>query len=105
MKNLAKKVGKFLNKHAATITVVLVMTMMVSMTVFGANADTLWTTLSTEIQKWVNRLGAVIIFVGGIMFALGWKSDDAEQKSKGISTVIAGGLVIAIAQLTGTFFV
>ncbi|MBE5877245.1 MAG: hypothetical protein E7290_10215 [Lachnospiraceae bacterium] len=105
MRNFKVALGKFLNKHAAVITVVLVMTLVVSMTVFGASADVLWNTLANEIKKWVNRLGAVIIFVGGIMFALGWKSDDAEQKSKGISTVIAGGLVIAIAQLTGTFFV
>ena len=44
------------------------------------------------------------MFVGGIMFGLGWKSDDAEQKSRGISTIIAGAIVVAVAALTGTFF-
>ena len=44
------------------------------------------------------------MFVGGVMFGLGWKSDDAEQKSRGISTIVAGAIVTAVAAITGTFF-
>ena len=70
----------------------------------GVNADTLWTTISDLIKTWVTRLGGVVMFVGGIIFGLGWKSDDSEQKSRGISTIIAGAIVIAVAALTSTFF-
>ena len=70
----------------------------------ASRAETLWTTLSGLIEKWVTRLGAVVVFIGGIMFALGWKNDDAEGKSRGISTIIAGAIVMALAALTGTFF-
>lgn len=70
----------------------------------GSSADSLWTTVSDLIGTWVTRLGGVVMFVGLIMFGLGWKSDDAEQKSRGISTIIAGAIVTAAAALVGTFF-
>lgn len=70
----------------------------------GGTADTLWTTITNLIKTWVTRLGGVVMFVGGVMFGLGWKSDDAEQKSRGVSTIIAGAIVIAVAAVTSTFF-
>ena len=94
-----EKAARFWNKYSMYITLALVVLIMVHGTVFAsAGADSLWSTLSNEIKKWVTRLGGVI------MFGLGWKSDDAEQRSRGVNTMIAGGIVIAIAQLTGTFF-
>lgn len=98
----AQNIGLFLNKHAVHIACVMMMAVMFCGTAFAA--DALWTTISGLIQTWVTRLGGVVMFVGGIMFGLGWKSDDAEQKSRGISTLIAGAIVIAVAALTGTFF-
>lgn len=97
-------VGNFINRHFNKLAVMAMLVMCMSITVFGASADALWQTIAGLIQTWVTRLGAVVVFVGGIMFALGWKSDDAEQKSRGISTIIAGAIVMAIAALTGTFF-
>lgn len=97
-------IGKFLNKHMAAITCVALMGIMVSSVASAGAADALWNTISTLIQVWVTRLGGVIMFVGGIMFGLGWKSDDAEQKSRGGSTLIAGAIVTAVAAMTGTFF-
>lgn len=90
------------NRMILTLAVVSVLTL--SSMCFGADADTLWTTISELIGTWVTRLGAVVMFVGGVMFGLGWKSDDAEQKSRGISTIIAGAIVTAVAGLTATFF-
>jgi len=96
--------GAFLNKHMVLITCILIVGVMFMGIASAGNADTLWTTIADLIKKWVTRLGGVVMFVGGIMFGLGWKSDDAEQKSRGISTLIAGGIVVAVAALTGTFF-
>jgi hypothetical protein len=70
----------------------------------ASGADAMWKTITGLIGTWVTRLGGVVMFVGGIMFGLGWKSDDAEQKSRGISTVISGAIVTALAALIGTFF-
>ena len=107
LKNNSKvqSIGKFINRHYAAIMVCVLCTMMIGTSVFAAaGADVLWTKLTTLIEKWVTRLGGVVMLIGGIMFGLGWKSDDAEQKSRGISTIIAGAIVIAVANLTTTFF-
>jgi len=70
----------------------------------GTEADELWNTIAGFIGTWVFRLGGVVLFVGGIMFGLGWKSDDAEGKSRGISTMIAGAIVMGLAGMVDTFF-
>ena len=70
----------------------------------SATANSLWNTLTVTTQTWVTRLGGVVMFVGGIMFGLGWKNDDAEQKSRGISTIISGAIVVAVAAMAGQFF-
>lgn len=100
----AQSIGVFFNRHAALLACVMLIEVMMCGTVFASGADALWQTIANLIQTWVTRLGGVVMFVGGIMFGLGWKSDDAEQKSRGISTIIAGAIVVAVAALTGTFF-
>lgn len=97
-------IGSFLNKHIAVIACAFVLSVMFMSVAHAGNADTLWATISDLIKTWVTRLGGVVMFVGGVMFGMGWKSDDAEQKSRGISTIIAGAIVVAVAALTGTFF-
>lgn len=109
MKKRINSLGKFLNKNFDRIAVCMACAMLMGTTVFAAggnpsNVDTLWQTIASLVETWVTRLGGVVMLVGGVMFGLGWKSDDAEQKSRGVSTMIAGAIVIAIAALTGTFF-
>jgi hypothetical protein len=109
MKKRINSIGKFLNKNFDRIAVCMACAMLMGTTVFAAggnpsNVDTLWQTIASLVETWVTRLGGVVMLVGGVMFGLGWKSDDAEQKSRGVSTMIAGAIVIAIAALTGTFF-
>ena len=99
-----QSIGVFFNRHAALLACVMLIAGMMCGTGLASGADTLWQTIANLIQTWVTRLGGVVMFVGGIMFGLGWKSDDAEQKSRGISTIIAGAIVVAVAALTGTFF-
>jgi len=69
-----------------------------------ADADALWANIANFVGTWVFRLGGVVLFVGGILFALGWRSDDAEQKSKGVGSMIAGGMVMGLSALVGVFF-
>lgn len=105
MNKRINSVGKFFNKNANRIAICMACAMLMGTTVFAAaGVDVLWQTIAGLIETWVTRLGGVVMLVGGIMFGLGWKSDDAEQKSRGISTIIAGAIVVAIAALTGTFF-
>ena len=94
-----------IERHYDKVICIMLMAIMISGTVFAAdNSDALWNTVAGLIEKWVTRLGGVVVFVGGVMFGLGWRSDDAEQKSRGISTMAAGGIVIAVAALTSQFF-
>ena len=92
----------FLHGKAHFVVLGLLVMFIVPDTVFAnqVNADNVWDTIMGEIQTWVMRLGAVVMFVGGIMFGMGWKNDDAEQKSRGVSSMIAGAIVIAISALT-----
>ena len=106
-KNSQKKqaLGLFLNRRAGYIAMcMMIVAAMSASFCFASGADALWNQIANLIQTWVTRLGGVVMFVGGVMFGLGWKSDDANQKSQGISTIIAGAIVVAVAQLTGTFF-
>ncbi len=104
LKQLATKVGVFLNNHMTVIAAISMICIMILGIAYAADADTLWTTVADLIKRWVTRLGGVVMFVGGIMFALGWKSDDAEQKSRGVSTMVSGAIVIAIAGMAAQFF-
>lgn len=105
------KVGKFLDKYSNVIAICLLMTVMAGTFVFADSAtqtgdagDELWGLLQNVIVKWVRRLGGVTVLVGGVMFGLGWRNDDPTQKTNGISTVIAGAIVIAVTALAGQFF-
>lgn len=99
------KVGNFLNRHAVEIAVVSLVTVTMAGVVFAAlDAETLWSTLSSTIQKWVMRLGGVIMFIGGIQVGVGWQNDDSARKSAGFNTIVAGAIVLAVGALAGTFF-
>ena len=103
--NLLQKVGKFLKEHPVQIAGVLFVALVVSGTVQAApDADNLWVTVSNLLKTWVTRLGGVVMFVGAVMFGLGYKTDDPNQKTNVISTMVAGGIVIAAAQIISQFF-
>lgn len=52
---------------------------------------------------WLTKIGGVIGLVGGVMFALGWQREDAEGKSRGLMTLMAGFMLVAIAQSKSLF--
>ena len=53
--------------------------------------------------EWLTKIGGVIALVGGVMFALGWQREDAEGKSRGLMTLMAGFMLVAIAQSKNLF--
>ena len=52
---------------------------------------------------WLTKIGGFIALVGGVMFALGWQREDAEGKSRGLMTLMAGFMLVAIAQSKNLF--
>lgn len=98
------KVGQFIQKHSGAIACCLAAVLLVGKVAFADEADDMWDTMTKLVSKWAMRLGGVVLFVGGVMFALGWKDDNADGKTRGINTMIAGAMVIAVAALANTFF-
>lgn len=66
-------------------------------------ADAKWTAVINFILPWINRLGGVVILIGAVEFGLAFKNDDAEGKTKGLRTVIAGCIVLAVGLSSSTF--
>lgn len=100
---IQRKAQRLLEKYSLPIAFVLLMLVMTNGTVFAASADVMWTTVIQEVVKWVQRLGGLLCFYGGIMLGIGQRSDDAERKTQGVNSLIAGGIVVAICGISGTF--
>ena len=100
-----QSVGLFLNKNASAIVAGMMMAVLMCGTVFATGgADALWTTLANLLEKWITRLGGAVMLIGGIMVGLGWRHNDAAQKSDGFNVIIAGAIIAAVAKLTSQFF-
>lgn len=68
-------------------------------------AEAKWDTIIGFIVPWVERLGGVVIFIGAVEFGLAFKDNDAEGKTKGMRTIIAGAIVFAVALSSDIFLV
>lgn len=62
-----------------------------------------WDAVINFMVPWISRLGGVVILIGAVEFGLGFKNDDAEAKTKGMRTVIAGCIVFAVGKSSSTF--
>ena len=101
---ISYKAYSFVRKNWFTIVCMVAMLVTLGCSVaYADKADDMWTKIQGTLSTWIERLGGMVVFVGGIMFALGWKRDDADQKSQGVSTIIAGALVVAITASINTF--
>ena len=73
---------------------------------FAADADAGVEQFETVIDffaTWIGRIGLIVGFVGGIMFALAIKNDDADAKTRGLMTLAAGFVVFARTQAVDMF--
>ena len=98
-------VSKKINHIYATITATLTMMLMTSITAFAEGEDGGGTVVDGEaafndvvgfFATWIGRIGLVVAFVGGVMFALAIKNDDAEAKTRGLMTMASGFVVFAL---------
>lgn len=74
--------------------------------VFAADTNSNTQSIDSFINfacDWLTKIGGVIALVGGVMFALGWQREDAEGKSRGLMTLMAGFMLVAIAQSKNLF--
>lgn len=65
-------------------------------------------TFNTVVQfivDWVARIGLVIGFIGAVQFALGFKDDSADGKTRGLMCFASGFIVFAVAKAYDMFTV
>lgn len=66
-------------------------------------AEQKWNTVINFIVPWITRLGGGVILIGAVEFGLAFKNDDAEGKTKGMRTIIAGAIVTAVGLSSDIF--
>lgn len=98
-KNGGKKIGQWINKYSQYLVLALVVVFMLSNIVFASSAETMWNAVMNLITTWVTRFGLLVVLIGGIMFALGFKNDDPDGKTRGANTMIAGGFITGVVGL------
>ena len=90
----------------------MVMSMMLScfgITAFAAGERTegveTFNTVVQFIVDWVARIGLVIAFIGAVQFAMGFKDDSADGKTRGLMCLASGFIVFAVAKAYDMFTV
>ena len=95
---------KKIPKKIATICSAMLVAMLPTTAFAAGNADT--STIDGFVDfacSWLIKIGLVVMLVGGVMFALGWQRDDAEGKTRGLQTVMAGAMVAALGKSPDIF--
>ena len=73
----------------------------------GASSEGVETfnTVVEFIVDWVARIGLVIGFIGAVQFAMGFKDDSADGKTRGLMCLASGFIVFAVAKAYDMFTV
>ena len=82
-------------KAVLSLTTMVTMAMASSVSAF-ADGEAAFNSVIGFFATWIGRIGLVVAFVGGIMFALAIKNDDAEAKTRGLMTLASGFVVFAL---------
>ena len=102
--NILLKVKKAVKKTVSSLNVIVCSLILSTSRVYAAGSNT--SSIDGFISfvcDWLLKIGGVVALIGAVMFALGWQRDDAEGKSRGLMTMMAGFMVIAISQSKGLF--
>ncbi len=91
--------GKLITKKAGKILVTLPFVLSAcTVTAYAAgDADSMLSEIETILKDWIPKLGMMLVAVGGIQLAIGFKDDDTTGKTRGMQTIVGGAIVIAIA--------
>lgn len=98
--------GKLMTKRVGKVLITLPFVLsMCTMTVYADEADAMLGQIETILKDWIPKLGTLLVAVGGIQLAIGFKDEDTTGKTRGMQTIVGGAIVIAIAEvikLTGS---
>lgn len=66
-------------------------------------AEAKWDAVMNFLIPWIGRLGGALALIGGLEFGIAFKTDDAEAKTRGMRTIIAGCIVVAVGLSSNIF--
>lgn len=69
----------------------------------STGAEGSYQTVLNFFITWLRRIGAAVALIGGIMFGLAIKDNQADQKQAGLMTMVAGFIVVAICLAANMF--
>ena len=98
MKNynvIKRKINKFMWTSYAAICAVMMSTL-VAFADGGSGGGSIFQEILNTICPYITALGGVVAMIGGVNWALGFKSEDSDAQVRGIRTLIAGVAVAAV---------
>ena len=105
---MRKKRGKI----ALSITTAITMWMMLAVNAFansggtsggGDDGEAMFSEIIGWFATWIGRIGLVVGFIGGVMFGLAIKNEDADAKTRGLMTLASGFVVYGISKALSLF--
>lgn len=101
---------RFISKITTGVMAASMMMSCMGMTAFAADEGTVegvetFNTVVEFIVDWVARIGLVIGFIGAVQFAMGFKDDSADGKTRGLMCLASGFIVFAVAKAYDMFTV
>jgi hypothetical protein len=71
---------------------------------FGAlGADAEFAAIMEFISRWVGSIGALVMFIGGVMFGFALKDNNAATKVNSLKTLAAGTITASVALMLPMF--
>lgn len=101
-----RKTMRSVSKIACGLMAVSMMMSCLGVTAFAAGETEGVETFNTVVQfivDWVARIGLVIGFIGAVQFAMGFKDDSADGKTRGLMCLASGFIVFAVAKAYDMF--
>lgn len=69
----------------------------------GLDISQRFNTLVYEMARWIGYIGVAATFFGAMQMSIGYRSDDAAERAKGLRAIVSGLMATAIS-LSVTFF-
>ena len=107
-----RKRSRMIGRITSGMMAVMMLTSMFGITAFadaggggagGGDGVSTFNTVIEFIVDWVARIGLVVGFIGAVQFALGFKDDSADGKTRGLMCLASGFIVYAVAKAYSMF--
>lgn len=102
------KTMRSIRRITTGVMVAMMATSIMGITCFAADGTEGVDTFNTVVEfivDWVARIGLVIGFIGAVQFAMGFKDDSADGKTRGLMCLASGFIVFAVAKAYDMFTV